>query len=85
MQRYATIVVSIGAANAEEAYGIVSNCEIVDPNNPSNEINEISAEYGTKAFLVPVNHDANATLWSIPEVLWGDGNVNMLTHGRAGQ
>lgn len=69
-ERFAcAVVASIKATDAEEAYRLIER-ELRGRG--------ISVEYSTNAFRTPGGHDHRETFWHIPEVLWGDGNVNMI-------
>lgn len=88
--RYAVaVVLNVEATDAEDADKVVSRLARVGIQDPANVSNTIEVEYATTAFNLPSDHPSNTTgaegddtYWQIPEVLWGDGNVNMLTHGR---
>lgn len=76
------VVLNVEATDVDEAYKVASRLARVGIPDPANASNTIEVEYATEAFTLPSDHHPDETYWQIPEVLWGDGNVNMLTHGQ---
>lgn len=81
LKRYGVaIVVTVEAQDAEEAFEKVSGAnQMTVRDNPSETI---EADFGTDAFELPADYAPNETQWHIPEILWGDGMVNVLNPRR---
>jgi acetolactate synthase regulatory subunit len=78
MERFAiAVVLTVRADDAEDALNIISQVAQDKINLLNRSASTIYIDYATNAFPVPTDYHPNETYWSIPEVLWENGNVNL--------